>query len=933
MRVLFLLMALPQRAEATTPAPTYVTSVPSSSLPPPPEMARSNKGKDFLVGGLYTGSALLISGDTATTGNVTVGDQGSLSFAVVPGSVTAVEIDLPFRIRAFNDFIDRDDSKRGVRVTTASDVVVYGMLILDDVLTYYYFQGQEQSNDGFVVLPTEALGTRYVVLSYESQGVEFNGKLILHNGRSILSVVAGEDDTVITVTPTVTVSENRPAGVPFQVELRALDHYRLETSERGADFSGTVVTSNRPVAVFAGGTCLDVPIVDKGDFSECSLLLSQLPPTDVWGTNFLTVPLAHRTRGDFFRVLASQDGTRVTLDGSAVASLDAGGFYELQNRTSASEISTSKPCLVIQLDQGDTPFQMLVTPTSLYLDAYTLATPPSSVNFTNFVNVAVRSADLAACLLDDSVAFTSAAVAPEMPIGLSGAYVGVQLSVSAGAHHLSCPTPFGAWLYGVEGTRTYGTAAGLALPLPFPPTPQPTTPAPSFAPTSTPAPTSTFAPTPRQSHVGRDFVLTSARMFVSGRRQTLFIGTATDAKAEGNVSFASFATAFDVVESFATSFAVAPGDVTAVDLPSEIGLDTNDRIFRNAAVRVTATSDVVVSALSWDPDGDGFLVFPTASLGTHYVALGYQARESDMSQNYASSTLMVVATEDATVITITTSATIILAVGTAGRAAGVPYDLTLDANDVYILQADDVLEDMSGTVVTSNRPVAVFSGASYAEVPTNTLTGSGLFEQVPPTDTWGSKWLTVPFATRSAGDIFRVLASQDDTQVSIDGAFVTTLGAAAFYEFELDSSSAHVVEATKPCLVAQYNKGRNADGAPTGPFQLFLTPVENFLASYALATPVFFQFDFPFFSSAFLNVAAKAEDLGACLIDGLPFSDFFTALGTLPVVGGDYAGAQLEVPVGAHHLECPSPFGAYVYLTGDYVGFGYPAGTVLQASS
>ena len=58
--------------------------------------------------------------------------------------------------------------------------------------------------------------------------------------------------------------------------------------------------------------------------------------------------------------------------------------------------------------------------------------------------------------------------------------------------------------------------------------------------------------------------------------------------------------------------------------------------------------------------------------------------------------------------------------------------------------------------MSANKRVAVFSGSEWTSVGSEQM-GDHLVEQMPPTSTWGWDFITVPIATRTAGDIFRVL--------------------------------------------------------------------------------------------------------------------------------------------------------------------------------
>src|SRR5207247_11189177 len=97
-------------------------------------------------------------------------------------------------------------------------------------------------------------------------------------------------------------------------------HTLRSTHPTPTDLSGTLIQSSNPIAVFGGHQCANIP---PGSVA-CDTILEELPPTTAWGKNFVSMPLATRTGGDTFRVLASQDATTVTLNGDIVATLTRG---------------------------------------------------------------------------------------------------------------------------------------------------------------------------------------------------------------------------------------------------------------------------------------------------------------------------------------------------------------------------------------------------------------------------------------------------------------------------------------------------------------------------------------------------------------------------------------------------------------------------------
>jgi hypothetical protein len=404
--------------------------------------AQDNKGTDFVLGfmenlpGPNENVILFITGDTATNGTVDIpGLAFSVPFAVVPGTITSVS--LPLSVRASGSDVVQN---RGIHITAAEEVVVYGL------------NQRQYTTDGFLGLPSDILGTEHVLLGFEAaSGVE----------ASEFIIVGVEDGTSVTITPSMTTGA-RTAGIPYNIVLNRFETYQLVSDNIGDDTSGTTVVSDKPVSIFSGARCTDVPTTS----SACDHLVEHIPPTATWGTSFLTVSLATRTGGDFLRVVARDDNTDIFLDGAFAATINQGDFHQFDLASGTfHEIGTSSPALVMQYSKGSTvdnvtsdPFMMMIPPTEQFLNTYTLTTPAASpVAFNNFINIAVPTADIAACTIDGGP-FTAVFT----PIGASG-FSGAQESVAIGVHNLACPNGFGAYSYGFASFDSYGYPGGLAL--------------------------------------------------------------------------------------------------------------------------------------------------------------------------------------------------------------------------------------------------------------------------------------------------------------------------------------------------------------------------------------------------------------------------------------------------------------------------------------
>ena len=254
---------------------------------------------------------------------------------------------------------------------------------------------------------------------------------------------------------------------------------------------------------------------------------------------------------------------------------------------------------------------------------------------------------------------------------------------------------------------------------------------------------------------------------------------------------------------------------------------------------------------------------------------------------------------------------------------GLSSNVTLTNLEAYQLQSDD---DVTGTLLRSSKPVAVFAGGVCLNVPTDIDFCDHLVEQLPPISTWGMEFLTVALANRFAGDIIRIVARDDATNVTIDGVNVAALNATDFYETTLASATVHEISTSRPALLAQFSLGTNADGQVSDPFMMLVPPAEQFLDTYTLTTPAAEPVPF----TNFISVVILEDDLPHCTLDGAPMV-FLQTTPPASIGSSGFVGAHLSVTVGVHNLRCPSPFGAYAYGYATFDSYGYPAGMALSS--
>jgi hypothetical protein len=85
--------------------------------------------------------------------------------------------------------------------------------------------------------------------------------------------------------------------------------------------------------------------------------------------------------------------------------------------------------------------------------------------------------------------------------------------------------------------------------------------------------------------------------------------------------------------------------------------------------------------------------------------------------------------------------------------------VTLDAYQTVQIQADAMFKgnDLTGARITADKPVAVVSGTSCANIPIDSGSCDHLEEMIPPLISWGKNFRSAPIANRTVGDVFRIL--------------------------------------------------------------------------------------------------------------------------------------------------------------------------------
>lgn len=246
---------------------------------------------------------------------------------------------------------------------------------------------------------------------------------------------------------------------------------------------------------------------------------------------------------------------------------------------------------------------------------------------------------------------------------------------------------------------------------------------------------------------------------------------------------------------------------------------------KNTGLKITTTVDCSVFAGNRLPQSfDAANILPITALQMDYLTQDYPGYDhEDKGGGYPVTTIL--ATENNTHVTIIPSSNVLNSTGTS------IINKTLNAGQVLYLTGDN-RATLSGTSVTSDKKIAVFTGVNNTDVPGPVSARDHLYEQNMPTDYWGTHFVVTRSMKKDANRI-RVTASNNGTEIIVDGMSLATINAGDTYEFELCEEvmrteegytkavgerrgtefyldgEAHYLETTCPCAVYSYDVSEN----------------------------------------------------------------------------------------------------------------------------
>ena len=207
------------------------------------------------------------------------------------------------------------------------------------------------------------------------------------------------------------------------------------------------------------------------------------------------------------------------------------------------------------------------------------------------------------------------------------------------------------------------------------------------------------------------------------------------------------------------------------------------------------------------------LLLPTSAWDTDYVvADAYQAPSPTLiNMPRAGPTTVVIASRDATSITIKPTA----AIGGVGAVAGTParVPITYTLNQGQYIQFTQ-RQELTGSAVQADKPIAILGGSTSMDIPITTMRADHGEQMLPPVRALGSEYVAVRYRNRGSTEEtvpWRIVGTVNGTQLTYDPpqpAAPLTIDAQQWVEF--DEPGPFVVrsqDANHPFYVASYMTG------------------------------------------------------------------------------------------------------------------------------
>ena len=370
---------------------------------------------------------------------------------------------------------------------------------------------------------------------------------------------------------------------------------------------------------------------------------------------------------------------------------------------------------------------------------------------------------------------------------------------------------------------------------------------------------------------------------------------------------------------------VTNNNLTLVDLPQTLQL--LGTVKDTKLVRVVAEEDIILyCGNQWVYSGDSYIAYPVKLLGRMYVIATFEDEPDSYLPVFGVATI-----HDDTEININFTKTVRFILD------GVAYigSIMINLQQYQVLQI--VNQNISGTIVTSDKDIVVNSGHVALKVPLDAHSKDHIEEQLLPVDYWANDYFYVSSQNENnVTDRVRIYGFKDQTNIVIDNGTVSTSleisTPGGFLDVQVQGHCARITN-DQPVQIAQtgfsiksinWNPSQNESAATSvlgDPFLYIITGISQFYESFTFLTPIVGT------SGCFTNfvtLIANYMAVGDLELDGGVISPVWTEF-----TQSEYIFTQISITEGVHTARLLSKggiIGGMVYGSSTYAKYGTSIG-------
>ncbi len=271
------------------------------------------------------------------------------------------------------------------------------------------------------------------------------------------------------------------------------------------------------------------------------------------------------------------------------------------------------------------------------------------------------------------------------------------------------------------------------------------------------------------------------------------------------------------------------------------------------------------------------------------------------------------------------------------------YTLTLDAGEVVYFAANvtqDLEADLSGSLIDSDKPVAVFSGHVAAEVPSRNEQGNGnlnplqesrdpLFTQNIPLEQFGTTYVVAPLVAiaddGNAQDAVAIVNGLEDSDVRVNGAIESSLLPRGVDRFNLQVPSVITTTDSVGAALIMGSANTNYSVSTGDPSMITLPDASSWPTTATWSTPDFYEgVGASMFSEHHVLIASPSDRLANIMLNGDDISAQFLD------IDGRYAYYQNLVGSGTHTVVADTGVMVVAYGFGTGCSYGFSVGKLIR---